>query len=45
MAVNPIVLGSGRMIFEGVEKPVNLKLIKSRNFKNGKVVMYYTSLS
>jgi len=40
-AVNPIVLGKGRTMFEGVKKPVELKLAKSRAFKNGKVVLVY----
>ncbi len=38
-AVNPIVLGKGRTMFEGVNK--NLKLTKSRAFKNGNVVLWY----
>jgi dihydrofolate reductase len=38
---NPIVLGSGRTIFEGVKEPLKLKLTKTRPFKNGNVVLWY----
>lgn len=41
MVVNPMVLGSGRTLFEGVTKPLSLKLTKTRAFTNGNVVLYY----
>lgn len=41
VVVNPIVLGSGRTLFEGVEEPLALKLTKTRAFTNGNVVLYY----
>jgi dihydrofolate reductase len=41
IVVNPIVLGRGRTLFEGVEQKLGLKLIQSRTFGNGNVVLYY----
>ena len=41
IVVNPIVLGSGRTLFEGVGKKLNLKLTSSRAFSNGNVVLGY----
>ena len=39
--VNPVVLGSGRTLFEGVRDKVNLKMTQSRSFKNGNVFLSY----
>lgn len=39
--VVPIVLGKGRTVFDGVKDRLNLKLTKSRPFKNGNVVLWY----
>jgi dihydrofolate reductase len=39
----PIVLGSGRTMFEGVAGKPTLKLIRTRAFNNGNVVLSYTS--
>ena len=41
VVVNPVVLGKGRTMFEGVKKMLPLKLVKSRTFKNGKVYLCY----
>jgi dihydrofolate reductase len=41
MAVVPVVLGSGRTMSEGVEDKLNLKLTKTRAFKNGNVFSCY----
>jgi dihydrofolate reductase len=41
VVVNPIVLGSGRTMFDGVRDRMNLVLQKSRAFQNGNVVLYY----
>jgi dihydrofolate reductase len=41
IVVNPIVLGKGRTLFEGVEEKLPLKLTQSRAFGNGNVVLYY----
>jgi dihydrofolate reductase len=41
IVVNPIVLGKGRTLFESVSIKTPLKLIKTRAFGNGNVVLYY----
>lgn len=38
--VNPVVLGSGRSMFQGVSR-FPLKLVKSRAFRNGNVLLCY----
>jgi dihydrofolate reductase len=40
---NPIVLGGGRTMFEGVKEKLHLKLIHSRTFNNGNVLLRYES--
>lgn len=39
--VNPIALGAGRSVFDGLKENLNLKLVKSKTFKNGKVFLSY----
>ena len=41
IALNPIVLGHGRTMFEGVKEKLNLKLTKTRTFANGNVFLIY----
>ena len=41
LVVVPIVLGSGRTLFEDVREKVTLALTKSRSFKNGNIVSWY----
>ena len=41
IVLNPIVLGAGRTMFEGVTNKLNLKLTNSRTFKNGNVLLTY----
>lgn len=41
MVVNPLVLGAGRTMFEGVKERLKLKLANSRTFKNGNVLLCY----
>ena len=41
VVVNPIVLGKGRPLFDGIEETLNLKLAKTRAFGNGKVYLCY----
>ncbi len=45
LVLNPIVLGGGRTLFEGLPDPVNLKLKETRAFKNGNVVLTYGAAS
>jgi dihydrofolate reductase len=39
--VNPLALGGGRTIFEGIPERLGLKLTQSRAFKSGKVFLSY----
>ena len=41
IVVTPTVLGAGRTMFEGVRDRLDLRLIKSRAFGNGNVVIWY----
>lgn len=41
LVANPIVLGSGRSIFDGVGRRVALSLSRTRGFANGNVVSWY----
>jgi dihydrofolate reductase len=41
IALSPVVLGKGRTMFEGVKKSLNLKLMKTRAFANGNVMLWY----
>ena len=45
IVVNPIVLGKGRTLFEGVKGKLGMKLIKTRAFANGNVVLYYEPMA
>lgn len=41
VVVNPIILGKGRTMFDGMTDKLNLTLTKSRTFGNGKVFLSY----
>jgi dihydrofolate reductase len=41
IVVNPVVLGAGRTMFEGVKEKLSLKLTKTRAFGNGNVLLCY----
>ncbi len=41
IVVNPIVLGQGRTLFDGIQKRLLLKLTKSRTFANGNILLSY----
>jgi dihydrofolate reductase len=41
MIVDPVALGKGRSMFDGIREPLNLKLTKTRTFGNGKVYLCY----
>jgi dihydrofolate reductase len=41
VVVNPVALGKGRTMFEGVGAPVRLRLTRSRIFRQGKVFLSY----
>jgi dihydrofolate reductase len=40
--INPIILGRGRTMFEGMKEKLGLKLNKSRTFGNGNVYLCYS---
>ncbi len=41
IVLNPVVLGAGRTMFEGLKKKLKLKLTKTRAFNNGNVFLCY----
>ncbi len=41
LLVNPIVLGRGKPMFKNIKNQLKLKLLKTRTFKNGNVLLYY----
>jgi dihydrofolate reductase len=41
IVLNPIVVGNGRTMFEGVKRKLPMKLASSRAFANGNVVLFY----
>jgi dihydrofolate reductase len=45
MVINPIVLGSGRTMFEGLKEKVVLKRTQTRTFDNGNVFACYQPVS
>ena len=45
MVVNPIVLGKGRTMFDGIKEKLTLKLTKTRIFGNGNVLLCYEPMA
>ena len=41
LVVNPLALGKGRTMFDGIKETLNLTLTSSRAFKNGNVLLSY----
>jgi dihydrofolate reductase len=41
LVVDPVVLGQGRTMFEGIKAKLSLKLVKMRTFRNGNVLLCY----
>jgi len=39
--VNPIVLGKGKTMFEGIQKRLSFILTKTRSFQNGSILLIY----
>jgi dihydrofolate reductase len=44
IVVNPIVLGGGRTMFEGIRDPLKLRLTGTRGFRNGNVLLDYENV-
>jgi dihydrofolate reductase len=45
IVVNPVVLGKGRTMFDGIKESVSLKLTNSRTFGNGNVLLCYEPMA
>src|SRR5215510_3646540 len=45
LVVNPIILGKGRTMFDGVKETLRLKLTKTRAFGNGNVLLCYEPMT
>lgn len=45
MVVDPVALGKGRTMFEGLPEQLNLKLTQSRIFRNGKIFLSYAPVA
>jgi len=41
LAIHPVVLGSGLVLFKNIEHRVGLRLVKTKTFSSGVVVVYY----
>ena len=41
LVLNPLVLGAGRTLFEGIGERISLQLIDEQRFGNGNVVLRY----
>jgi dihydrofolate reductase len=39
--VNPVFLGQGTSLLKGIKEKLNLKLLRTRTFKSGNVLLYY----
>ena len=39
--VNPVILGRGQTLFKGINDRLRLKLVKTRTFHSGNVLLYY----
>jgi len=45
MMMDPVALGKGRTLFDGIKEKLTLKLTKTRTFRNGKVYLCYEPLA
>ncbi len=41
LIVNPVVLGRGMPMFKGIDDRLDLKLLRTKTFRNGNVLLYY----
>lgn len=39
--INPVTIGKGTKIFDGLNKKLDLELVKTKKFKSGNVLLYY----
>jgi dihydrofolate reductase len=45
MMMDPVALGKGRTMFEGIQQELSLKLARTRTFKNGKIFLCYEAVA
>ncbi len=43
--INPVVLGRGKSLFHGINDKLRLKLLRSRTFHSGNVLLYYQPIN
>jgi dihydrofolate reductase len=43
--VNPVILGKGKLLFAGVDQKHRLQRIRTREFSNGNVLIYYSPVA
>jgi dihydrofolate reductase len=43
--LNPVVLGKGKTMFEGIKDKITMKLTNSRTFGNGNVLLCYVPMA
>ena len=43
LVVNPLILGSGKLLFKDINNKINLELLSTKTFKNGNVLLTYSS--
>ncbi len=43
--MNPVVLGKGKPLFKGIHEKLNLKLLKTKTFRSGNVLLYYQPIT
>ena len=41
LMINPVILGSGKTLFTGIQDKINLRLTEAKTFKSGNVLLYY----
>ena len=42
--LNPVAIGTGKTMFEGVKRKILLKMKETKSFKNGNVLIYYAPM-
>lgn len=45
LCIHPIILGSGLILFKNITDKINLKLLKTKTFGSGAIVLYYEPVS
>jgi len=45
LVINPVIVGAGRTLFEGVQQKRRLRRTNTRSFANGAVVLYYEPMT